>query len=307
MSLVRFLVVPQSEKPSLICVKRVFYFIFTNYKIHGVFRKALRVGLIKLENMEQHNPNHNKMERNFPFVNINFFDKMYDKLVLSATRKLDSGNTFKFIMVLTIHILSFAILLGVPAAFLYLAFGIDGGFISTGFKGVMAFIIGLPITLFTAWYGYSVARKRATQLNKEEYTSIIAFYFKKYTPLTITLTGELVAVFCFACVIPMILIGGEVSEMGGGIMAAFSCIAIGLGALIYAYAGRQIYFFILKIVISILNPLAMLVVAGSATYIIAGSVMWDGSWASTALVTIVCLYIFFMLLKKNIFTQWHDK
>ena len=39
----------------------------------------------------EHN-NTNNMERNIPFVNINFFDKMYDKLVLSVTKKLDSGQ-----------------------------------------------------------------------------------------------------------------------------------------------------------------------------------------------------------------------
>ena len=44
-------------------------------------------------------------------------------------------------------------------------------------------------------------RKRATQLNKKP--SIIAFILK-YTPLTITLTGELAAVFAFACVIQYI-------------------------------------------------------------------------------------------------------
>ena len=65
----------------------------------------------------EHNNTNNNMERNIPFVNINFFDKMYDKLVLSVTKKLDSGNVFKFIMVLTIHVLSFAILLGLPIAF----------------------------------------------------------------------------------------------------------------------------------------------------------------------------------------------
>ena len=256
--------------------------------------------------MEQHNPNHNKMERNFPFINISFFDKMYDKLVLSATKKLDSGNTFKFIMVLTIHVLSFAILLGLPIAFLMAAFG-EYGFINAGAKGVIAFIIGLPIVLFTAWYGYSLARKRATQLNKEEYTSIIAFYFKKYTPLTITLTGELIAIFAFACVIPSILIGGEMSDMGSGIMVAFYLIGIGLAALIYAYAFRQLWDFGVKIVISILHPLATLVIAGIVTYLAAGSFMWDGSWGLSAVVTIVCLYIFFMLLKKHVFTQWHDK
>ena len=69
----------------------------------------------------EHNNTNNNMERNIPFVNINFFDKMYDKLVLSVTKKLDSGNVFKFIMVLTIHVLSFAILLGLPIAFLIAA------------------------------------------------------------------------------------------------------------------------------------------------------------------------------------------
>ena len=67
----------------------------------------------------EHNNTNNNMERNIPFVNINFFDKMYDKLVLSVTKKLDNGNIFKFIMVLTIHVLSFAILLGLPIAFLF--------------------------------------------------------------------------------------------------------------------------------------------------------------------------------------------
>ena len=254
----------------------------------------------------EHNNTNNNMERNIPFVNINFFDKMYDKLVLSVTKKLDSGNVFKFIMVLTIHVLSFAILLGLPIAFLIAAFG-EAGFINAGFKGVIAFIIGLPITLFTAWYGYSLTRKRATQLNKEEYTSIIAFYFKKYTPLTITLTGELAAVFAFACVIPSILIGGEMSDMGSGIMVAIYLIGFGLMALIYAYAARQVYLFALNIALSILTPLLVFAVAGGLSAFFAIFFSDGDEMVTFCFVTIVCLYIFFMLLKKHVFTQWHDK
>jgi hypothetical protein len=186
------------------------------------------------------------------------------------------------------------------------AFG-EYGFINAGAKGVIAFIIGLPITLFTAWYGYSLARKRATQLNKEAYTSIIAFYFKSYTPLSITLTGELVALFMFAAVIPSILIGGEMSDMGSGIMVALYLAYAGFMVLIAAYAFKEIYLFALKVLLSILSPLAIFLVAAIGSYMIAGSFMWDGAWALTALVTIVCLYIFFMLLKKHVFTQWHDK
>ena len=81
----------------------------------------------------EHNNTNNKNGKKYSICQYQFFDKMYDKLVLSVT-KLDSGNVFKFIMVLTIHVLSFAILLGLPIAFLIAAFG-EYGFINAGFKG----------------------------------------------------------------------------------------------------------------------------------------------------------------------------
>jgi len=115
------------------------------------------------------------------------------------------------------------------------------------------------------------------------------------------------AVFAFACVIPSILIGGEMSDMGSGIMVAIYLIGIGLMALIYAYAARQVYLFALNIALSILTPLLVFAVAGGLSAFFAIFFSDGDEMVTFCFVTIVCLYIFFMLLKKHVFTQWHDK
>ena len=89
------------------------------------------------------------MEKNFPFINIGFFDRLYDKLVLSVVRKLDSGNMFKFLMVLILHIKSFAFLLGVPVLFFIDAFNVHlRG--DVGVLEILYFITGMPFAFFCA-------------------------------------------------------------------------------------------------------------------------------------------------------------
>tara|TARA_B100001250_G_scaffold362847_1_gene341817 strand:- start:3709 stop:4464 length:756 start_codon:yes stop_codon:yes gene_type:complete len=251
--------------------------------------------------MEQHNEqqhtNSNKMERNLPFISISFLDKWYDKLVLSVTRKLDNGNIFKGIMVLLFHIQSFVLLLGVPigfVAFAVMKFG-DGSLI----LNILGFLVGLPIALFAAWYGYGIVRKRARQLYNEEFESILIFFFKKCIPQSLIIAGEVGAVFALASVLPMLCYGDPISSL--------TALIGGLGLLIGHYAIKDIYLYLYKIALSILTPLLIFAVAGGLAAGFSSAFSPGSEMIMGVFVTIVCLYIFFMLLKKHIFTQWHDK
>jgi len=150
--------------------------------------------------MEQHNINHNNTESNLPFIKISFFDKMYNKLVLSITKKLDNGQIFKTIIVSLLHLLSFSFLFG-GIIFCFGALFGDSGYIAaldwySGGKKVLAIIgliIGIPIGLFMSWFLYSLVRKRAQQLANNEYGSILTFIFESTVPSLIILIGELAA------------------------------------------------------------------------------------------------------------------
>jgi len=142
------------------------------------------------------------MEKNFPFIKIGWFDRMYDRLVLSLTRKLDNGQIFKTIIVSLLHLLSFAFLFGGIIFCVAALFG-DTGYISAldmfpGGKKVLAIIgliLGLPVGLFMSWFLYSLVRKRAQQLGDNEYGSILTFMFERTVPALIILIGELMAIF----------------------------------------------------------------------------------------------------------------
>ena len=146
----------------------------------------------------EHNNTNNNMERNFPIIKINWFDKMYKKLVLSLTKKLDNGQIFKTIIVSLLHLLSFAFLFGGIIFCVAALFG-DYGYISAlkmypGGKKVLAIIgliIGLPIGLFMSWFLYSLVRKRAQQLGDNEYKNVLTFVFINTFPALIILIGEI--------------------------------------------------------------------------------------------------------------------
>ena len=249
------------------------------------------------QNNEQHNTNSKKMERNIPFISINFLDKWYDKLVLSVTRKLDNGNIFKGIMVLLFHILSFVLLLGVPIGFVYMAvMAFSAG---VGILNILGFLVGLPTALFSAWYSYGIVRKRARQLYNEEFESILIFFFKKCIPQSLVIAGELGAVFGLASVLPILCYGDPMSSL--------SALIGGLASLIAYYAAKDVYLYLYKIALSILTPLLLFAVAGGLAAIFSAAFSDGNDMIMGSFVTIVCLYIFFMLLKKHVFTQWHDK
>jgi len=144
------------------------------------------------------------MEKNFPFIKIGWFDRMYDRLVLSLTRKLDNGQIFKSIIVSLLHLLSFAFLFGGLTFCVAAIFG-DAGYIEAlkwqyeGGQKVLAIfglILGLPIGIFMSWFLYSLVRKRSKQLGNKEYSSILIFLFQNTVPALIILVGELIATLC---------------------------------------------------------------------------------------------------------------
>ena len=141
------------------------------------------------------------MEKNFPFIKIGWFDRMYDRLVLSLTRKLDDGMVFKTIIVSLLHLLSFAFLFGGIIFCVAALFG-DFGYIealdmyeSGGKKAlaIIGLIIGLPVGIFMSWFLYSLVRKRAQQLNGHEYGKILPFLFESTVPALIILVAEIAA------------------------------------------------------------------------------------------------------------------
>ncbi|OUV54738.1 MAG: hypothetical protein CBC73_03820, partial [Flavobacteriales bacterium TMED113] len=69
----------------------------------------------------------------------------------------------------------------------------------------------------------------------------------------------------------------------------------------------EVYLYLYKIALSILTPLLIFAVAGGLSAMFAVGFSDRDEMITFGFVTIVCLYIFFMLLKKHVFTQWHDK
>lgn len=238
------------------------------------------------------------MEKNFPFIKIGWFDRMYDRLVLSLTRKLDNGQIFKTIIVSLLHLLSFAFLFGGIIFCVAALFG-DTGYISAldmfpGGKKVLAIIgliLGLPVGLFMSWFLYSLVRKRAQQLGDNEYGSILTFMFERTVPALIILIGELMAIFAimgsvltlFGTLLnsmayaPMNKLIGfltndpyAASYFGGsydyiglslGMEGASGLLVGGIMVLIIAYAMRDVYNYLYQLALNILNPVLYFAVA----------------------------------------------
>ncbi len=287
------------------------------------------------------------MEKNFPFINLNWFDKRYDKLVVSLTKTLDNGLVFKKLIVFLFHILSFVLLFGGIWFSFQGMFGDSGYFKALGnvegfqkFTGIIGFIIGLPIALFLSWYSYSLVRKRAFQLEGKPYDSILSFLFKEYVPASIIVTGELATIGAvmmgtlsfFATLlgsmtyVPLQRLGTALIDgytegpvhilsnydyFSDNLVEALGFVAFGLVVLIAAYAVRDIYSYLLRIALSILNPMLVFTVAfGLSVYfsLILLSEFRDGGEIVVGLfVGIILIYIMFMLLKKHVFKNWHEK
>ena len=249
----------------------------------------------------EHNNTNNNMEGNFPIIKINWFDKMYKKLVLSLTNKLDNGQIFKTIIVSLFHLLSFAFLFG-GIIFLVAALFGDYGYIESlktlngGKKilGILGLIIGIPIGLFMSWFLYSLIRKRAHQLEDKKYGSIITFIFESASPSIIILLGEVIAAvaimssllqliatllnsMAYAPIIKLIgfLTGDDYASahfagsyeylnysLGMQEGGALFMLVGGVVILIVAYAFRDIYNYLYTLALRVLNPVLYFAVAG---------------------------------------------
>ena len=95
------------------------------------------------------------------------------------------------------------------------------------------------------------------------------------------------------------------------LVGALEMMAGGLVVLIIAYAVRDIYSYVLRIALSILNPILVFTVAfGFSVYfsLLLLSEFRDGGEIVVGLfVGIILIYIMFMLLKKHVFKNWHEK
>jgi len=250
------------------------------------------------------------MEKNFPFIKIGWFDRMYDRLVLSLTRKLDNGQIFKTIIVSLLHLLSFAFLFGGIIFCVAALFG-DAGYISAldmfpGGKKALAIIgliLGLPVGLFMSWFLYSLVRKRGQQLGNNEYGSILTFIFESAAPSLIILVGELAAALAimsavlqlfgtllnsmaYAPIMKLVgfltgenleyvqpFFGGSYDFIGEslGMDGATGMLVGGVLILIGAYVLRDIYKYLYTLALRLLNPVLYFAVAGILGLVITGA------------------------------------
>jgi hypothetical protein len=141
------------------------------------------------------------MEKNLPFITIGIADSNYNNRVLPFLTGVDDGKVFKWYLTTFWRLAAFALLLGGLAISFMELFG-DSGFIKQAFDSefitggkkagaAVGLVLGLVLSIVTAWFLYSVTKKRAEQLNDQEYKSLLHFVFVTMIPRLITLIGEL--------------------------------------------------------------------------------------------------------------------
>ncbi len=147
------------------------------------------------------------MEKNLPYISFEIAESNYNNRVLPFLVDVDNGNLFKWYFTAFSRLLSFALLLGGIVLSFTELFG-DSGFIKSAFDNelmtggkiagaAVGLVLGLILSIVTAWFLYSVTKKRAEQFAEEEYKGLINFTFVIMIPRFITLIGELT----FICVI----------------------------------------------------------------------------------------------------------
>ena len=140
------------------------------------------------------------MEKNLPFITIGIADSNYNNRVLPFLTGVDDGKVFKWYFATFWRLAAFALLLGGLAISFMELFG-DSGFLKQAFTDPMTggkkagaavgLVVGLVLSIVTAWFLYSVTKKRAEQLNDQEYKGLLHFVFVTMIPRLITLIGEL--------------------------------------------------------------------------------------------------------------------
>jgi len=176
-------------------------------------------------------------EKNLPFVDLEIADSNYNNRILPFLGNVDSGSLFKWYLYNILRILGIALLVGGIALSITELFG-DSGFIKqtfgndamTGGKKAGAgagLIVGLVLSIVTAWAMYSIVKKRSEQLNEQEYTGLLHFLYATMAPRMITLAGELA--FCIVLYVGVLsLTATLVGSMAYAPLLSFSKIFLSL-------------------------------------------------------------------------------
>ncbi len=237
------------------------------------------------------------MEKNLPFITIGIADSNYNNRVLPFLTGVDDGKVFKWYLTTFWRLAAFAMLLGGLAISFMELFG-DSGFLKQAFTDPMTggkkagaavgLVIGLVLSIVTAWFLYSVTKKRAEQLNDQEYKGLLHLVFVTMIPRLITLIGELSFTFVMyigllqlvatlvgsLAYAPLLTYGqvlttvpgvdmianmlpntisGDYDNFSIGIQSALAGIVGSVLILIAYYIYREIYNFALKLVMALIS------------------------------------------------------
>ena len=238
------------------------------------------------------------MEKNLPFITIGIADSNYNNRVLPFLTGVDDGKVFKWYLTTFWRLAAFAMLLGGLAISFMELFG-DSGFIKQAFDNefitggkkagaAVGLVVGLVLSIVTAWFLYSVTKKRAEQLNDQEYKGLLHFVFVTMIPRLITLIGELSFTFVmyigllqlvatlvgslayaplltygqFLTTVPGVdmiaimlpnTISGDYDNFSGGIQLALVGIVGSVLILIAYYIYKEIYNFALKLAMALIS------------------------------------------------------
>lgn len=238
------------------------------------------------------------MEKNLPFITIGIADSNYNNRVLPFLTGVDDGKVFKWYFATFWRLAAFALLLGGLAISFMELFG-DSGFIKQAFDNefitggkkagaAVGLVLGLVLSIVTAWFLYSVTKKRAEQLNDQEYKGLLHFVFVTMIPRLITLIGELSFTFVmyigllqlvatlvgslayaplltygqFLTTVPGVdmianmlpnTISGDYDNFSIGIQSALAGIVGSLLILIAYYIYKEIYNFALKLALALIS------------------------------------------------------
>ena len=238
------------------------------------------------------------MEKNLPFITIGIADSNYNNRVLPFLTGVDDGKVFKWYLTTFWRLAAFAMLLGGLAISFMELFG-DSGFIKQAFDNefitggkkagaAVGLVVGLVLSIVTTWFLYSVTKKRAEQLNDQEYKGLLHFVFVTMIPRLITLIGELSFTFVmyigllqlvatlvgslayaplltygqFLTTVPGVdmiaimlpnTISGDYDNFSGGIQLALVGIVGSVLILIAYYIYKEIYNFALKLAMALIS------------------------------------------------------
>ena len=238
------------------------------------------------------------MEKNLPFITIGIADSNYNNRVLPFLAGVDDGKVFKWYFTTFWRLAAFALLLGGVAISFIELFG-DSGFIKEAFDNefitggkktgaAVGLVVGLILSIVTAWFLYSVTKKRAEQLNDQEYKGLLHFVFVTMIPRLITLLGDLTFIFVMyigllqlvatlvgsLAYAPLLTYGqalisipgvdmigkmlpntisGDYDAFSNGITSAMTGIVSSLLILMAYYIYKEIYNFALKLVMALIS------------------------------------------------------